>query len=144
MKDIAFTGVFRFIFTPLVDEFPGFGAVSYSLREKVSSCCFETDTVLFLHMNLYSDDLICFSAYRNIWISHLKLLVVTYQQYQGSMMQSRFALPLLYFFILSCKCMESLISSTEITYWCHSSKDECLRIAFIPRLQIPNGKSVDQ
>ncbi|KAJ0030966.1 hypothetical protein Pint_13809 [Pistacia integerrima] len=34
VKDIAFTGVFRLIFKPLVDEFPGFGAVSYSLREK--------------------------------------------------------------------------------------------------------------
>lgn len=34
VKDIRFTGVFRLIFKPLVDEFPCFGAVSYSLREK--------------------------------------------------------------------------------------------------------------
>ncbi|KAI9117715.1 hypothetical protein K1719_011881 [Acacia pycnantha] len=34
VKDIGFTGVFRLIFKPLVDEFPGFGAVSYSLRQK--------------------------------------------------------------------------------------------------------------
>ncbi|CAI9298365.1 unnamed protein product [Lactuca saligna] len=34
VKDIAFTGVFRLIFKPLVDEFPCFGAVSFSLRKK--------------------------------------------------------------------------------------------------------------
>ncbi|XP_047338397.1 synaptotagmin-4-like isoform X2 [Impatiens glandulifera] len=34
VKNIAFTGVFRLIFSPLVDEFPCFGAVCYSLREK--------------------------------------------------------------------------------------------------------------
>lgn len=34
VKNIGFTGVFRLIFRPLVDEFPGFAAVSYSLREK--------------------------------------------------------------------------------------------------------------
>ncbi|CAI9772919.1 unnamed protein product [Fraxinus pennsylvanica] len=34
VKNIAFTGVFRIIFKPLVDEFPCFGAVCYSLREK--------------------------------------------------------------------------------------------------------------
>ncbi|KAJ9167717.1 hypothetical protein P3X46_019321 [Hevea brasiliensis] len=34
VKNIGFTGLFRLIFKPLVDEFPGFGAVSYSLREK--------------------------------------------------------------------------------------------------------------
>ncbi|CAL0305722.1 unnamed protein product [Lupinus luteus] len=34
VKNIGFTGVFRLIFKPLVDEFPGFGAVSFSLREK--------------------------------------------------------------------------------------------------------------
>ncbi|KAK9070167.1 hypothetical protein SSX86_010567 [Deinandra increscens subsp. villosa] len=34
VKNIAFTGVFRFIFKPLVDEFPCFGAVMFSLREK--------------------------------------------------------------------------------------------------------------
>ncbi|KAI4337298.1 hypothetical protein L6164_015731 [Bauhinia variegata] len=34
VKDIAFTGVFRLIFKPLVGEFPAFGAVSFSLREK--------------------------------------------------------------------------------------------------------------
>ncbi|XP_076905669.1 synaptotagmin-5-like [Bidens hawaiensis] len=34
VKNIAFTGVFRMIFKPLVDEFPCFGAVSFSLREK--------------------------------------------------------------------------------------------------------------
>lgn len=34
VKNIGFTGVFRLIFKPLVDEFPCFGAVSYSLREK--------------------------------------------------------------------------------------------------------------
>ncbi|KAL9666829.1 hypothetical protein QQ045_001172 [Rhodiola kirilowii] len=34
VKDIGFTGVFRLIFKPLVDEFPCFGAVSYSLRQK--------------------------------------------------------------------------------------------------------------
>lgn len=36
MKNIGFTGVFRLIFKPLAEDFPGFGAVSYSLREKVS------------------------------------------------------------------------------------------------------------
>ncbi|ESR63622.1 Synaptotagmin-4 [Citrus sinensis] len=34
VKNIGFTGVFRLIFKPLVDEFPCFGAVAYSLREK--------------------------------------------------------------------------------------------------------------
>ncbi|PKA52848.1 Synaptotagmin-5 [Apostasia shenzhenica] len=34
VKNIAFTGVFRLIFKPLVDVLPCFGAVSYSLREK--------------------------------------------------------------------------------------------------------------
>ncbi|KAA8525498.1 hypothetical protein F0562_007353 [Nyssa sinensis] len=34
VKNIGFTGVFRLIFKPLVDEFPCFGAISYSLREK--------------------------------------------------------------------------------------------------------------
>ncbi|XP_057509901.1 synaptotagmin-5-like [Actinidia eriantha] len=34
VKDIGFTGVFRLIFKPLVDEFPCFGAVCYSLRQK--------------------------------------------------------------------------------------------------------------
>ncbi|XP_064949697.1 synaptotagmin-5-like [Musa acuminata AAA Group] len=34
VKNIGFTGVFRLIFKPLVQEFPCFGAVSYSLREK--------------------------------------------------------------------------------------------------------------
>ncbi|XP_051119076.1 synaptotagmin-4-like isoform X2 [Andrographis paniculata] len=33
VKNIRFTGVFRFIFKPLVDELPCFGAVCYSLRE---------------------------------------------------------------------------------------------------------------
>ncbi|KAK4415391.1 Synaptotagmin-4 [Sesamum alatum] len=34
VKNIGFTGVFRLIFKPLVDEIPCFAAVSYSLREK--------------------------------------------------------------------------------------------------------------
>ncbi|KAG8639333.1 synaptotagmin-5 [Manihot esculenta] len=34
VKNIGFTGVFRLIFKPLVDEFPCFGAVCYSLRQK--------------------------------------------------------------------------------------------------------------
>ncbi|KFK42887.1 hypothetical protein AALP_AA1G051900 [Arabis alpina] len=34
VKNIGFTGVFRLIFRPLVDEFPCFGAVCVSLREK--------------------------------------------------------------------------------------------------------------
>ncbi|KAL0697332.1 hypothetical protein Bca4012_053454 [Brassica carinata] len=34
VKNIGFTGVFRLIFRPLVDDFPCFGAVSVSLREK--------------------------------------------------------------------------------------------------------------
>lgn len=34
VKNIGFTGVFRLIFRPLVDEFPCFGAVCCSLREK--------------------------------------------------------------------------------------------------------------
>ncbi|KAL8162017.1 hypothetical protein V2J09_013506 [Rumex salicifolius] len=34
VKDLAFTGVFRLIFKPLVDEIPCFGAVCFSLREK--------------------------------------------------------------------------------------------------------------
>jgi len=35
VKDIGFTGVFRLIFKPLVAEFPCFGAVCCSLRQKV-------------------------------------------------------------------------------------------------------------
>ncbi|GLT85304.1 hypothetical protein SLE2022_034970 [Rubroshorea leprosula] len=35
VKDIGFTGVFRLVFKPLVDAFPGFGAISYSLRKKL-------------------------------------------------------------------------------------------------------------
>ncbi|KAJ6829985.1 synaptotagmin-5-like [Iris pallida] len=34
VKNVAFTGVFRLIFKPLVAEFPCFGAICYSLREK--------------------------------------------------------------------------------------------------------------
>lgn len=34
VKNVGFTGVFRLIFKPLVNEFPGFGAVCYSLRQK--------------------------------------------------------------------------------------------------------------
>ncbi|XP_010250240.1 PREDICTED: synaptotagmin-5-like isoform X1 [Nelumbo nucifera] len=34
VKNVGFTGVFRLIFKPLVDQFPCFGAVSYSLMEK--------------------------------------------------------------------------------------------------------------
>ncbi|KAJ8562284.1 hypothetical protein K7X08_011575 [Anisodus acutangulus] len=34
VKNIGFTGIFRLIFRPLVDEFPCFGAVCYSLRKK--------------------------------------------------------------------------------------------------------------
>ncbi|KAF3325882.1 synaptotagmin-5-like protein [Carex littledalei] len=34
VKNIGFSGVFRIIFKPLVSEFPCFGAVCYSLREK--------------------------------------------------------------------------------------------------------------
>ncbi|PKI47107.1 hypothetical protein CRG98_032520 [Punica granatum] len=34
VKNIGFTGVFRLMFRPLVDEFPCFGAVCYSLKEK--------------------------------------------------------------------------------------------------------------
>ncbi|CAN0918579.1 SYT5 [Linum grandiflorum] len=34
VKDIGFTGVFRLIFKPLVEELPCFGAVCYSLRQK--------------------------------------------------------------------------------------------------------------
>ncbi|KAJ6732314.1 EXTENDED SYNAPTOTAGMIN-RELATED [Salix purpurea] len=34
VKNIGFTGVFRLVFKPLAEEFPCFGAVSYSLREK--------------------------------------------------------------------------------------------------------------
>ncbi|XP_059658172.1 synaptotagmin-4-like isoform X1 [Cornus florida] len=34
VKNIRFTGVFRLIFKPLVEEFPCFGAVCYSLKEK--------------------------------------------------------------------------------------------------------------
>ncbi|KAL8497823.1 hypothetical protein ACS0TY_021241 [Phlomoides rotata] len=34
VKNIGFTGVFRLIFRPMVDEFPCFGAVSFSLRQK--------------------------------------------------------------------------------------------------------------
>ncbi|KAL8037462.1 hypothetical protein ABFX02_11G041600 [Erythranthe guttata] len=34
VKNIAFTGVFRLMFGPLVDEFPCFGAVCFSLRQK--------------------------------------------------------------------------------------------------------------
>ncbi|XP_073013285.1 synaptotagmin-5-like isoform X1 [Typha latifolia] len=34
VKDIGFTGVFRLMFKPLVEQFPCFGAICYSLREK--------------------------------------------------------------------------------------------------------------
>ncbi|CAO2841142.1 unnamed protein product [Amaranthus hypochondriacus] len=34
VKDIGFTGVFRLIFKPLVEELPCFGAVTFSLRKK--------------------------------------------------------------------------------------------------------------
>ncbi|KAK7311886.1 hypothetical protein RJT34_10339 [Clitoria ternatea] len=34
VKDIGFTGVFRLILQPLVNEFPAFGAICFSLREK--------------------------------------------------------------------------------------------------------------
>ncbi|KAF3631550.1 Synaptotagmin-4 [Capsicum annuum] len=34
VKNIGFTGIFRLIFRPLVDEFPCFGAICYSLRKK--------------------------------------------------------------------------------------------------------------
>ncbi|CAL5342077.1 hypothetical protein CsSME_00026584 [Camellia sinensis var. sinensis] len=34
VKNIGFMGVFRLIFKPLVDEFPCFGVVCYSLMEK--------------------------------------------------------------------------------------------------------------
>ncbi|KAL9269481.1 Synaptotagmin-5-like protein [Drosera capensis] len=34
VKNIGFTGIFRLIFKPLVDEFPCFGAIAYSLRKK--------------------------------------------------------------------------------------------------------------
>ncbi|KAF6158107.1 hypothetical protein GIB67_014901 [Kingdonia uniflora] len=34
VKNIGFTGVFRLIFKPLIEEIPCVGAVSYSLREK--------------------------------------------------------------------------------------------------------------
>ncbi|XP_023537351.1 synaptotagmin-5-like isoform X1 [Cucurbita pepo subsp. pepo] len=34
VKNIGFTGVFRLIFKPMVDEFPCFGAVCFSLRQK--------------------------------------------------------------------------------------------------------------
>ncbi|XP_038890283.1 synaptotagmin-5-like [Benincasa hispida] len=34
VKNLGFTGVFRLIFKPLVDEFPCFGAVCFSLRQK--------------------------------------------------------------------------------------------------------------
>lgn len=34
VKNVSFTGVFRLIFKPLVDELPCFGALTYSLREK--------------------------------------------------------------------------------------------------------------
>lgn len=34
VKDLGFTGVFRLIFQPLVPEFPCFGAVCFSLRQK--------------------------------------------------------------------------------------------------------------
>ncbi|XP_022938164.1 synaptotagmin-5-like isoform X1 [Cucurbita moschata] len=34
VKSIGFTGVFRLIFKPMVDEFPCFGAVCFSLRQK--------------------------------------------------------------------------------------------------------------
>ncbi|PPD99007.1 hypothetical protein GOBAR_DD03971 [Gossypium barbadense] len=39
VKDIGFTGVFRLIFKPLVNEFPCFGAVCYSLRKKLNMNC---------------------------------------------------------------------------------------------------------
>jgi hypothetical protein len=47
VKNIGFTGVFRLIFKPLAEDFPGFGAVSYSLREKVSFIL-----LLFKHLKI--------------------------------------------------------------------------------------------
>ncbi|XP_057426495.1 rRNA-processing protein EFG1-like, partial [Lotus japonicus] len=64
VKNIGFTGVFRLIFKPLVNEFPGFAAVCYSLRQKASALL--TATRLFsrnwpnvesrkMHIERYSD-----------------------------------------------------------------------------------------
>lgn len=47
VKNIGFTGVFRLIFKPLVDDFPCFGAVCFSLREKVK----------FIHSFLHTHNL---------------------------------------------------------------------------------------
>lgn len=49
MKNIGFTGVFRLIFKPLVDIFPCFGAVCFSLREKVK---FSTNILCVILRNL--------------------------------------------------------------------------------------------
>ena len=46
VKDIGFTGVFRLIFKPLVDEFPCFGAVCCSLRQKVLYLLLKSSLIL--------------------------------------------------------------------------------------------------
>lgn len=56
MKNIGFTGVFRLIFRPLGEEIPCFGAVAYSLREKVR--CFFLYIMIFLLLNLKWKDLL--------------------------------------------------------------------------------------
>ncbi|MQM08038.1 hypothetical protein Taro_040885, partial [Colocasia esculenta] len=53
VKNIAFTGVFRLIFRPLVDQFPCFGAVSYSLRHKVHGLSCESETCILFMLSYY-------------------------------------------------------------------------------------------
>lgn len=53
VKDIGFTGVFRLIFKPLVDEFPCFGAVCCSLRQKVLYLLLNPSLILAIG-NLYN------------------------------------------------------------------------------------------
>lgn len=42
--------VFRFIFTPLVDELPGFGAITYSIRKQ--ACEIYLASLRFLMLKL--------------------------------------------------------------------------------------------
>ena len=62
MKDIGFTGVFRLIFKPLVDEFPCFGAVCYSLRQKV--CLFFFRAIFF---KLLKQEVACVPMHALTW-----------------------------------------------------------------------------
>lgn len=55
VKNIGFTGVFRLIFKPLVEELPCFGAVSYSLIEKVNLYYLSNILAFYLQVILHAN-----------------------------------------------------------------------------------------